>query len=492
MGITGVEPDSPLEFKVYGPLTYDNSVHCLVDFDPTDDIYEERTTGQPIFIRDALRKCAYTVVGMIICGSLFAGLVSTALIYINLNILNLCDSTPWKDLPTPIQHAHVFGKCVADQIFLLYAIGTLVLAFNATPNKIHVAILYALLSGCVCTIYRLTTYQLHLYATSAFLGVPQYIIHLLVVVITPWILLSSTTTLDKRRKVKSCLLFGIQYFVPFVGNFTNNVIVLPVFFHMKPIYQSLMGLLGPFIGFASRTLCQAILLKIPTCFHPGNLYILYSTVHAVTILTYRIFQASVVSRTSFYTFGFVFAFLAMTERIVSGLYKKRIVYYLQVTILKKDPPEISTSVKQKRVNADSIIVGIVYEMWGIVVTNCMFMMYSIQHRVPRRYGEKYRAEDQIMETVARIAYSVVIECFSVYVAVFVLTVKCNIPINRLWHKKWRRIIGVLILNACFVVMLSSKAMVRMTENAFSIHLKERGDKLLARKLSMCNHTIHPY
>jgi hypothetical protein len=222
------------------------------------------------------------------------------------------------------------------------------------------------------------------------------------------------------------------------------------------------------------------------------LFILYSTTHAVTIFFYRILQASIASSTNFLILGIVHGFIGTVERIVSIVYKRDILSHINSRMGRRQDDAREETPREKRVSADGVIVGFVYEMWGIVATNCMLLLYSIQHRIPHTHGEGYAIWGQLRGTLIRIVYSLLMEYVFVVITVWVLTWKCNMPINLLWRSKWKRLTVVLVLNASFVLLLTSSSMVKLSENSYRQHLIERGDEMIANQLSQCNFTTYPY
>ena len=471
-------------------VTYDNSLQCFTDFNADDQIYEERATSDPLHIKKFAVKCILTIITITVVGGFVAAVVSIPFIYFDLNFMNLCDSTKWNELPSKIRLAHLFSHCFADQVFMFWCIIPYCLAFRIDGNKLHLSILYCLIVGCIGTIYRLSTFIFQIYGTSSWLGTPQYSILLLTIFISPCIILSNQR-LNRREKFKFYCVLVSQHLVVFVNNYLNLFVILPLFLKINPPFKSLMAIFVPMIGFVSRIICRRSLSSSKTCFHPGNIYILNSVVYAVTILFYRILQASVTSLNSFMLLSSIHAIVTFLERLFSTLYSKRITAFLCRKILRR---EISShrNLKEKRVMADCFIAGIIYEIWAIVVTNCVHFLYSVQHKIPHKHDSMYHFLDQFGDTLIRLSYSLCVESIFVYFAVVILTVKVNMPINRIWCNQWKRITLVLIINAVFAILLTTKTIANITEKSYSESLSNRGDNELANKLFMCNYTYYPY
>ena len=146
--------------------------------------------------------------------------------------------------------------------------------------------------------------------------------------------------------------------------------------------------------------------------------------------------------------------------------------------------------REKRTKADLVIVGIVYETWGIVLTNCIFLLYSIQHKIPYKHAANYAAWELVENTLVRITYSLCVEWLFASAGIIVLTLKTNTPINRVWRMKWKKMSSFLLLNAWFSILLTSKSMVRLTDSTYYNHLVERGDAELANSIRQCNSTLN--
>lgn len=72
---------------------------CFAAFDADDCIYEETPDKRSLFTFQTFAKSLLVVFLITLVGGLLAATVSLAFIYFDLNFLNLCDTTKWRDLP---------------------------------------------------------------------------------------------------------------------------------------------------------------------------------------------------------------------------------------------------------------------------------------------------------------------------------------------------------------------------------------------------------
>lgn len=463
---------------------------CFAAFDADDCIYEETPDKRSLFTFQTFAKSLLVVFLITLVGGLLAATVSLAFIYFDLNFLNLCDTTKWRDLPKKLKVVHLFSHCLVDQVFMFWGVVNLCFVFSMKKLKRTVLVLLALLTGCICTIYRLSTYSLNIFATSIWIGMFQHVIFLIVTFAVPFFLLSKKVKKLKER-IKLCFTINAQFFMGLLFNILNMFFILPIFLHSNKFHRMLIATLIPILGYICRTTCRHILLSIDGIFHPGNLYILYTCLYATTILFYRILQASVESFEEFMILTCVHALVGCTERI-SNLYQRHAISFVLHNCRIHKDYDVKRTPKEKRVLADSVVVGVIFEVWGILVTNCMFFLYTLQQMIPLRHGGEFSAPEQLVEFIKRMCYSVAIEVLFVYFTVLVLTIKGNLAMYRVWFHRWRQMTLVLLLNVIFTLFLSSKPLTNLTAQSYHQHLIERGDEGLAKLLFQCNHSRYPY
>lgn len=460
----------------------------FVQFDGNDTLFEELLRGEEEESRSVLlKRIARSVFSMTVLFGLFIGGLSIALVYFNLNFYNLCNSTKWQDLPQNVQLVHIYSHCIADQLFIFWYAIDLSLVFSVRRELRTIIILTNLLAGCVATIYRLSTKVTNIYATAAWLGTPQDLLFLITVFYTSWNVIPESNTIWKR--IKYSILSNTQAILSFFVYLINLFVIVPYFVKLPLNIRFGIATIMPVFGYIARIVCSEILLRL-RIFHPGKLYILLAGLYALTVLNYRIFQANIESLVVFMSLGLIHGIVGFIERL-SVLYKKPLLGYV-LSKVHYNGYQVERTPKEKRVATDILIMGIVYEIWGSLTTNALLFMYEIQHSIPKEKGGNFSAEKATSDLIIRILYSMVVDNASIFLSVYIIVRKGNLPINKVWFRKWKRFAIVLTINALFPILVASKVMIELTERSYFEHLSERGDTALAERLKMCNYTSYPF
>jgi len=461
---------------------------AFVDNQDNDTIFEELQPHEEQSKRQIIKRSACSIFTMTILCGIFIAIFSIALIYFNLNFNSLCDSTKWQELPQPVKVVHIYSHCFCDQLFMFWYAIDLSFVFSVRRDLRTILVLTNLLAGCFTTIYRLTTKITNIYATSSWLGTPQYIVFLATVFFTSWkVLPPNNYTI--WRKIKYIVLVNIQVILAFLMYALNLYVIVPSFVRMTFYARLVIATVIPIFGYIARIICRQTLLQL-RLFHPGNLYILVAGLYALTILYYRIFQSNIDTLLAFMYLGFVHAFFGCIERL-SVLYQKPIIGYV-LSKLRYNGYQVERTPKEKRVASDMLVMGIIYEVWGSLAANILLFMYEIQHSIPKEKGSSYSTEKAITDLMIRILYSMTIDYIFILLSVYIIVRKGNLPINRIWKKKWRRIAVVLTINALFPILAASKVIIMLTEKSYFDQLSDRGDLELASRLKMCNYTSYPF
>lgn len=466
---------------------YEDSPLCFTDFRQNDIIFEEQEPDTSYNISQTLRTSILTVFSMTFLVTFSTLLLCIPLLYFDLHFANICDRTEWKDLPKRIQQIHLYCHCLSDHLFMFWYMLNIWLVFRIDGVVTKLIFLFNMLAGSICTIYRLSTYIFEIYASSSWLGTPQYLIYLTVMILAPWVVFSNEG-LNTREKCKLCFITSFVYVIVFIINYLNLFIILPTFLKYGTNGQFYMATFVPILGYIARVCSRKVLSFIKRQFHPGDVYVLYSHVYAVTILFYRILHASVKSLPTFFIIGLIHALIGFLQIIFSELFIRKIIGFIKRFILRREF-QLERTRKEKRVRGDTLVVGIMYEVWGITITNCAFFLYAVQHQIPIEHGSTYNFWSHFKDLSIRLSYLLSIEIIFTSLSIVIVTLKTNVAVNKIWRQNWKRFAFVLVVNGALAILVTTKPLTSLVEQSYHKYLVARGDKHLAEQLYLCNTTI---
>ena len=107
--------------------------------------------------------------------------------------------------------------------------------------------------------------------------------------------------------------------------------------------------------------------------------------------------------------------------------------------------------RTQRLVADLTICNIIHETNALIYTNAFVQLYALQVGVNSK-GEILNTHDVVAEFFMRSLSAIMIEYLFTGFGLFVLTWYMNIPVIRVWRRKWKTILAAnLFACACLVI-----------------------------------------
>ena len=346
-------------------------------FDENDEIYEEFISDEdiPNILKWLTQNMKIVSSMIILCGSLIS-VASLGVLYLDLHILQVCVSTKWEKLTDKIQQVRIISSCVVDVLLQLWYIFLLYFMFPKTDICKLNLILINLLAGCIDSIYRLSAQTMHVYGFKGWYIAPQILMLVFTTLYSSW-RVASLYRNGIRARFKFCFVLNIQVFLSLIIG-TTHQLVTPSFVQLEGKNKLIIASIIPLIGYLCRFICRKTADSITNLIHPGKLYLFSTTVYTVSILFYRSFQATIESFTLFILLSLIHAVIGLLERITL-ICRER--FYNRIRTKFTGWHYNTTHLpKSKRVLTDLLIIGIIYEIWGVIITNALLMLYAIQKK----------------------------------------------------------------------------------------------------------------
>ena len=242
----------------------------------------------------------------------------------------------------------------------------------------------------------------------------------------------------KKRQV--FLVFQLVFQVLFSGLIllATKFIIFPEF---ERIDASSSYMIIPFYVFVSifiRSCVRVILLNLSTINHPATSYIFLVFVNASTVTVYRFLQAEVRSLWSFVLISLIISATGFVEKITLIFVDHFFIWMYRKLTMAKDKDNNNKSFvgkyrtpRSQRLVADIIVCAVIHEVTFIGISNAMVQLYrdASTSTISRQFGTRILAAF-LCEFVFSIA------------AVYLLTWIFNIPVLKVWRKKWRKFLLV--------------------------------------------------
>lgn len=423
-------------------------LHTVINEVNAINHYWKRFRGPSV---EWMKKCMLYSFCMVILGSFFISAVAIIVMFIHALTADVCINTAWKDIPESVQRFRVvvhsidgFGTQFIQVLILVFAFGwKLIHQLNLLPLNLIAAFL-----DCI---YRLV---LQLYDSY---NVPWRSYPMNFLFFTTMVRNVHTVSCHFCRFQKQKLILAFQLGSQIIfGSITVLItiyVVIPWFVTLDPnsISQTIIAALVPIIGTVGKTLTRISVQNMQPIVHPGSSHLFVGVLYGTCALLYRTLQAKIQNLKYFTLLCIVHGFISLLERI-SVVLRDLFYTWSYKRILKTEQRfksftayiKGSRTPRSQRLAADLVICSIVYEVVAVLYTNAMVQLYTVQLHGMGNMSVILK------EFISRTLIALLSEYVFAVFGVFIITWYLNLPLIRVWKKKWR---SFLFTNVVMCVIL---------------------------------------
>ena len=454
-----------------------NSTCDTNDIDNNDNlnILEWRTNKTHTAFGWLLECLWFGVSIMVLCG-IGLSTIAVGITYINLNVFQgHCNLTIVKFISPKNNHIKRY-KITAEivQFFLLNLVHLLCVGLIFTfkfvyqINLVSISIIITVLDSS----YRLFNF---FYPKDSWMlrNMPSIIISLAIIFLNNTII-SRKFFNNRSRQLKNQLLLVFQLTFQFLlSGVIVSVAKLKIFPEFGMIDASssyIMILFYVLLSFVIRTIARVILLNVSSINHPGTSYILLILCNASTIAVYRFLQAEIQSLWNFVLVSLVIGVIGFLEKITVvftdhffiWLYRKLSI--LTTTTTKQDDKTNSKSFvgkyrtpRSQRFTADVIVCGVIHELTFIGISNALVQLYrnTTASNLSKQFGTR-----TLVALLCEYVFSIV--------AVYTMTWFFNIPVLKVWSKRWKKFFMVNLICVISIIVVINLYLLRDWERNLAV------------------------
>ena len=378
----------------------------------------------------------------VLCGFL-VGMVTTIIMFIDINTASACYKTKWHEVPINVQRVRVLSEVLKGWMLQFFYIILLIFVFGfKLVDKLHLIILNTI-SAFIDSVYRFC-FQIYDIYDWPYLSYPLNALSLSVIVIMSYIL-AGIFTIHVRQKIIITFQLGLQFILGLLTLYITVYKLVPWFIRLTLQQQAVVAASIPLCGEIIKAISRIAIQNISGINHPGTSYVLAVGVYAGTTILYRTLQAEIDSLRYFILLSIVHALIGLVEKL-SVVLRDHFCIWFYKRILKRENDLYSfvglfRTPRTQRLIADLVICNVIHEVTALIYTNAFIQLYALQVGLgsERKKINMYKVlEDFFIRISAAVFSEFVITVFGI----FILTWYMNIPVVRVWKKKWRNFLTV--------------------------------------------------
>ena len=379
--------------------------------------------------------------------SSWIGIFACAVMFVDINTADLCSQVDLYSLPRPYQQVKVVSQAFEgheSQYFHL-----VILSFTFGIQFMHkLRIIYVSMCAAFCdTLYRLIIYIFELY-DQPWKSYPLNVLFISVIIINSF-KVANYLFPDMSRRLKLVTQIGLQFVFGIITLLITFYILMPWFIKLNDRQRLIVASISPIIGTLTKICSRMSVKHMANVTHPGNLYILSIAPYMSAAVVYRTFQADIESTLSFSLLCLLHGVFGLLER-VTVLVQDHFYQWFYKKILKRENFQSRIGLfkkpKTQRYMADLTICQIIHEHIAVLYCNAILQLYPF---VEMR--NSINGISVIKDFGQRCLIASSIEYAFNVMTIYVLTRHLNIPLVKLWRKRWKTyaIINSLI---CFMLI----------------------------------------
>ena len=383
-----------------------------------------------------LKCAAYSITILIM--SIIVGLISALILYIDINTADACLFFSQDQIPLRLKQVRVTVEVIQGICLQFLHVGFMVFAFGIKlVNELNLVHLN------VFAVFIDSIFRLFLQVYNQYDWVPKsYILN--VVFMTVMIVNSFTIARHfirewkLRKLVMLTFALGAQILVGVSTLFLYFYGLIPWFVTLSPEKRSLVAAALPVTGTIIKSVIRVVVENTSTYIHAGRSYQLLVGMYAGFSILFTTLRVNIESKESFLVLCFLSGFFGFLEKI-SVFLRDRLWMWFFEKCLKKNLSsshynQSHRSPRTKRLIADLSISQLIQEITIIISTTAFVKLYILQpdFKLPGIHHSEI-----VFDFLSRITYAVAIEYFFVLLSLFFLTWFMNIPVIRVWKKKWK-------------------------------------------------------
>ena len=430
--------------------------------DPEDDVYEEVETVNAPALQDwrsrrphvlkSLAESAWVVVGATFLGGIVLGLFAVAWFYVDINTANYCHWVEKKNLPRNMLSVRVSGEVLEGFITEYWPFLILWFVFGWPLMKELNLPTVTVLIAFVDVSYRLLLHVFHSYKWP-FVPYPLNVLFVFTTLYGSCAIGRRKFPESKLNAMKLSAKLCVQFLFGIPLSFLFNYVIFKWFARTSPGLQRMaIAAVAPMILLPAKLISRQCAINLPdgVC-HPGNTHAIIAVMYGCSTMVFRTFQAGIESFPLFVGLSVGSGIVYIVERLTVPLRDKWLAKLGRSCCRScrrssgAPGPEVQSSLnnpRYRRLTADMTIQGILFESVAIVFSTSVLHMYAMVYNISAKNWGRFG-----VEVARKVLVALFVETFFNSIAVLLQVRQFNVPIVKVWRRKWKKHVTLASITA---------------------------------------------
>ncbi|XP_031551720.1 uncharacterized protein LOC116288987 [Actinia tenebrosa] len=450
-------------------ITLDPEDVIFQEFDPPKYLENEPQAWKinlPTF-KKSFWECLKTVLLIQGLAVPLTGIIAVIVIFLDFHTAEWCYDESWTKIPKNVQRLKITVKCLECFLIQVWDFFFLCILFPfSLIRELNVHTL--ILAGCFLDVVLRLYIQMYGVFKGPWLSIPLDSMFGFIMMVNHYRLARHLHPHSMKDALKFHFVITLQLFLAVPVWFVLVYEMIPFYLHRQKSTKLIIAALYPLLTLipkaVSRLAAQSDILK--EVIHPGSAHILVAVTYGVSAVVFRVLQAELTSSIGlFIALGIAHAIIDLLERITITM-RDHIWEHLYRLVRRQGSKQPKyRSLRSRRLIADVSIQIMMHEASALMIGLGFFNIYQFIYG-RRSYTIYQCITDFLTGTSIGLAIDMTINTLSLLIQTRLI----NLPVNRVWKKKWRHHILANSLIAYISVLFFSEHLFQVIRDKYDSHL----------------------
>ena len=434
------------EYETCSPKLYSASSRCISSYNKINNWKLYRPSCAMSFCKSTTCSFFATVLG-----GVFVGMVSTAIMWLDINTAGVCFGykNKWYDVPVYIQRIRVTARVLEGLVIQLWSFMVFIAVFGWLLMKQLNLLFWNMLLSFIGGFYILFLYVFGK-NNETWNAYPVNILFVIITSFNSYIIASFYRQTIKSR-LSLAIKLGGQFYLGFPIVMFFNYFIVPFYKTQTESNQAIIASCVPVLVVIPKIVERALAGRLQGINHPGTSGMLLIVLYIGAANT-RVLQAALHDFRLYVLLCVIHGLGGAIDKLTLPLQD-----YVLKRCFKCQQHSFSSQFRSPRANrllGDLALLSVILESSSIFV-NCATVQIFLYY-YGRIKGKRFNGYVLFKDFLWRVAVGIFIEWFFNALAIKLQTYYYNIPVIRVWKRRWRWIMLVVILNAIIAMMFFSE------------------------------------
>ena len=416
-----------------------------------ETIHQEHDPNSRQSLIVSVFRCAWTCFqNTVLCG-IIVGIIATTVWWLDLNLGMCCYgySKQRDKMPVKYKRIRLTAEIVEGMIIQFWTFSCLCGAFDwSTLSRLNLPMwnMIAAYTDAVCRLF-LYVYGMSETRLKSYLG---NIIFLSIATLNYIkIVRNHRSTICRRYGVLSLTLkLSLQFLLGIAISVPINYWLLAEFKKSHPLLKAVLASVLPVMLAIPKFLTTFVHARLKGVYSPGQAVMFTVCMQVSNTLASRLLQANNENFKLFILISFVHGILNVIDKLLQPVRDR----FGRCICPSRKNTRNGRSARASRLIADQALVNMMTETSGIIISSASYYIITYYYTRDSATGLRVNGYTLLEFMVKRVGLAILIEYFFTTIALVIQTHKHNIPVIKVWVRKWKWIFCMHTIQVIFTML----------------------------------------